>query len=172
MLVSSVLMVQAVAAHAQAVPGPSAIMRFQGRPVPSFEVQDRAGKAVRLSDFRGRVVIVNMWATWCPPCRAEMPSLERLAARYPKDLTVLAVSNDSDGWPAVDRFWGKRFGHLRVALAPGPDLAHGLGALGLPYSLIVDRDGREIARLPFGAEWDKGEIAALIGRSIAQRQST
>src|SRR5579859_645132 len=168
MLVSSVLMVQAVAAHAQAVPGPSAIMRFQGRPVPSFEVQDRAGKAVRLSDFRGRVVIVNMWATWCPPCRAEMPTLEKLAARYPKDLVVLAISNDEGGWRAIDQFWKNRFPHLRVALAPGPDLAPKLGALGLPYTLIVDRDGREIARVPQGAQWDQGELAALVARSVLQ----
>jgi thiol-disulfide isomerase/thioredoxin len=145
------------------------ITGFRGEAVPPVLVSDRAGKPVRLSDFRGRIVIVNMWATWCPPCRAEMPSLERLAARYPKDLVVLAVSNDTKGWPAIDGFWGDRFPHLHVALAPGPELGRQLGALGLPYSLIVDRDGREIARLPQGGEWDQGALAALVAQSISAR---
>jgi thiol-disulfide isomerase/thioredoxin len=147
---------------------PAAITHSQGKAVPSFTVADRSGKPIKVSDFRGRVVIVNMWATWCPPCRAEMPTFENLAARYPKDLVILAVSNDSGGWPAIDPFWKNRFPHLHVALAPGPDLAPKLGALGLPYTLVLDRQGKEIARVPFGGQWDRGELAALIARSIAQ----
>lgn len=147
---------------------PAAITHFQGAPVPAFKVADHAGRPVRVSDFRGRIVIVNMWATWCPPCRLEMPTFERLAARYPKDLVVLAVSNDMGGWPAVDRFWKTQFPHLHVALAPGPELAPSLGALGLPYTLVLDRQGREIARVPQGGQWDQGALAALIARSIAR----
>ena len=98
-----------------------------------------------------------------------MPSLERLAARYPNDLTVLAISNDADGWPAIDRFWGQNFPHLRVALASEPHVIGRLGALGLPYSLIVDRDGHEIGRVPRAIEWDKPDIESLIARSVASR---
>jgi thiol-disulfide isomerase/thioredoxin len=145
------------------------IQRFKGREIPPIAATDRAGRPIRLADLRGRVVIVNLWASWCPPCRMEMPSLERLAARYPDDLTVLAISNDVDGWPAIGRFWGQKFPHLRVALASQPDLIARLGALGLPYSLIVDRDGHEIGRIPQGIEWDKGEIKALIARSVASK---
>lgn len=144
-----------------------AITHFQGGAVPPVVAADHKGKSVRLSDWRGRTVIVNLWASWCPPCRAELPSLDRLAARYPSDLAVLAISNDADGWPAVDGFWKGQFPHLHLALANGPELGNSLGALGLPYSLVVDRDGREIARIPRGAEWDKGELAELIARSIA-----
>ena len=156
-----------VAARAQSAP--PVIQRFKGHEIPAIPATDRAGHPVQLADLRGRVVIVNLWASWCPPCRKEMPSLERLAAHYPNDLTVLAISNDDDGWPAIDRFWGQRFPHLRVALASEPDLVERLGALGLPYSLIVDRDGHEIGRIPWGIEWDKGEMEALIAQSIASR---
>ena len=158
-----------ISAHAQPAGPPIAITRFQGKSPPAVVVADRAGKAIRLSDLRGRIVIVNMWATWCGPCRAEMPTLDRLAAKYPKDLVVLAVSNDEGGWPAIDQFWKSQFPHLRVALAPDRQLAARLGALGLPYSLIVDRDGREIAGVPRGAAWDEGQLAALVARSVSQR---
>ena len=162
------LAVTIMAARAQFAP-PVIIERFKSHEIPAIPARDRAGHPVRLADLRGRVVIVNLWASWCPPCRMEMPSLERLAAQYPNDLTVLAISNDADGWPAIDRFWGQKFPHLRVALAAEPDLIGQLGALGLPYSLIVDRDGHEIGRIPQGIEWDKGEIKALIARSVASR---
>ena len=99
----------------------------------------------------------------------EMPSLERLAAQYPHDLSVLAISNDADGWPAIDRFWVGRFPHLHVALTSQPDLIARLGALGLPYSLIVDRDGHEIGRIPRAIEWDQGEMKAFIARSVASK---
>lgn len=157
-------------ASAQAGP-PAAITRFKGAPVSSFVVSDRAGKPVRLSDFRGRVVIVNMWATWCGPCRVEMPTLERLAARHPKDLVVLAVSND-DGWSPVDQYWKGQFPHLRLALAPDQSIAAKLGALGLPYTLILDREGKEIARVPRGAEWDEGELADLVARSLGMGRAS
>lgn len=157
---------------ASAQPGPpAAITRFKGAAVPSFVVSDRAGKPVRLADFRGRVVIVNMWATWCGPCRVEMPTLERLAARHPKDLVILAVSNDDD-WSPVDRYWKTQFPHLRLALAPDRNIASKLGALGLPYTLILDRDGKEIARVPRGAEWDEGELAALVARSVGKGRAS
>lgn len=153
---------------AQAQAAASVITRFNGRAVPAISAQDRAGRPVRLSDLRGKVVIVNLWASWCGPCRAEMPSLERLAAQYPNDLVVLAISNDEHGWPAVDRFAEGRFLHLRMALAGGSDLPGRLGALGLPYSLIVDRQGHEIGRVLTGAEWDKGALAALVAKNLAR----
>jgi thiol-disulfide isomerase/thioredoxin len=154
---------------ARAQTAPPVIQRFKGRAIPTIAAADRAGHQIDLPDLRGRIVIVNLWASWCPPCRMEMPSLERLAAQYPNDLTVLAISNDADGWPAIDGFWGRRFPHLRVALASQPDLLARLGALGLPYSLIVDRDGHEIGRMPHAIEWDKGEIKALITQVVSSK---
>jgi thiol-disulfide isomerase/thioredoxin len=161
------LMTSTLVARAQSAP--PVIQRFKGQEIPPFAANDRAGKPVQLADLRGRVVIVNLWATWCPPCRMEMPSLERLAALYPNDLTVLAISNDEDGWPAIDHFAGQRFPHLRIVLGPGPELIGQMGALGLPYSLIVDRNGHEIGRVPRGIEWDQGEMKALIARSVSSK---
>jgi thiol-disulfide isomerase/thioredoxin len=148
---------------------PPVIQRFKGLDIPPIVAVDRAGRPIRLGDLRGRVVIVNLWASWCIPCRAEMPSLERLAAQYPNDLTVLAVSDDEDGWAAIDRFWGQRFPHLRVALVSQPELPERLGALGIPYSLIISRDGHEIGRVIRATEWDSGAVKALIARSVSSR---
>lgn len=152
----------------QQASAPRAITRFHGMPVPDIVVSQKSGRSLHLSDLRGRIVILNVWATWCVPCRAEMPTLERLAARDPNNLVVLAVSIDEDGWPAVDQFWKSQFPHLRAALASSPDLPTELGALGVPYSLVVGRDGREIARVLRGAEWDRGELAALVTHSVSQ----
>lgn len=170
LLAATTLAAAPAGAFAQAGP-PAAITRFKGAAVPPVVVSDRRGKPVRLSDFRGRVVIVNMWATWCAPCRIEMPTLERLAARHPQDLVVLAVSNDDD-WAPVDRYWRSQFPHLRLARAADQSLAGKLGALGLPYTLILDREGREIARVARGAAWDEGELAALVARSVSKGRAS
>ncbi|HZC18033.1 MAG TPA: TlpA disulfide reductase family protein [Caulobacteraceae bacterium] len=159
------------AAHAQPGAGaaPSAVItRFKGRPAPSLSgASDRSGAPIDLPALRGKVVIVNMWATWCAPCRIEMPSLERLAAAHPRDLVVIAVSNDQQGWPAVNGFWGPKFAHVRLALASGPDLSRRLGVLGLPYSLVIDQNGDEVARVPRAGEWDAGALRSLVDAAIA-----
>ena len=138
-------------------------------PAPPIAARDRSGKAATLAGTAGKVVIINLWATWCGPCKAEMPSLERLAARHRGQVVVIAVANDDGGWPAIDRFWGRNFPHLRPVLASGPELGEALGVLGLPYTLVLGRDGREIARLPKAAEWDQGEPARLVAAAVAAR---
>ena len=148
-------------------PPPPIITRFRGRPPPPIAAIYASGEPVDLASLRGKVVIVNLWATWCAPCRLEMPSLERLAALHPKDLVVVAVSNDEKGWLAVRQFWGPQFAHLRPALAAGPRVAKQLGVLGLPYTLVIDRRGFEVARVPKAAEWDAGEPRRLIEQAIS-----
>ena len=148
-------------------PGPPIIKRFAGRPPPPIAAIYASGEPVDFASLRGKVVIVNLWATWCGPCRLEMPSLERLAALHPKDLAVVAVSNDEKGWPAVRQFWGPQLAHLRPALAAGPGLAEQLGVLGLPYTLVIDRRGLEVARVPKAAQWDTGDPRQLIEQAIA-----
>ena len=94
---------------------------------------------------RGRPVLVNFWASWCIPCRAELPSLERLAAKR-GDLFVVAVSVDADRHEAQKAFAG-RYPHLHLGYAPiGAVQAY--GALGIPYSVLFDRHGNEAARVP------------------------
>ena len=154
---------------AQQTANPSAILRgLAGRPVEGIDATLRNGKRTGADAFRGKVVVLNLWATWCPPCRAELPTLERLAAAHPRDLAVLAYSEDEGGWRAVDRFWDNRFPHLRLALA-GPGVMEGIGALGLPFTLVLDRHGKEIARVPRGVDWSVGEPRRLIERALARR---
>ena len=154
------------ATAAQAAPPSPIITRFAGRPAPALEAADRTGRLLNLAEHRGKIVIVNLWASWCVPCRAEMPSLQRLAAAHRKDVVVIAISNDDAGWPAVDRFWAGQFPALRPALATGSDMAKRLGVLGLPYTFVFDRQGRELARVPKAVEWDTGDARALVEAAI------
>ena len=100
---------------------------------------------------RGRPVLVNFWASWCIPCRAELPSLERLAAKR-GDLFVMAVSVDADRRDAQKAFAG-RYPHLHLGYAPIA-AAQAYGALGMPYSVLFDRRGNEAARVPRALAWD------------------
>ncbi len=152
----------------QAGSPPPIISGFAGRPVAKIDATLRNGKRTSPDVFRGKIVVLNLWATWCPPCRAELPTLDRLAAAHPGDLAVLAYSEDEGGWRAIDRFWGKRFPHLRLALA-GPGVMEGIGAIGLPFTIVLDRQGNEIARVPRGVDWSVGEPRKLIERALASR---
>lgn len=105
-------------------------------------------------------LLVNFWASWCVPCRAELPSLERLAARR-QDLVVMAVSVDADRRDARNAFAG-RYPHLRLGYAP-IDAVRAYGALGIPYSVLFDRHGHEAARVPRALAWDV-EGARYLGR--------
>lgn len=159
-----------LAQPAQSVLGsPPLIYGFAGRKAVNGRFADRQGRAKQVTDFQGRVVLVNLWSTWCGPCRVEMPSLDRLAAAFPGDLTVLPVSFDGRGWEAIDAFWGKRFSHMTPYLAKDTALTDGYGALGLPFSVLLDRQGREVARLPRAAEWDQGAYRALVAKTITSR---
>ena len=130
--------------------------------------RDGEGNEVRLGDFSGKVVLVNLWATWCAPCRAEMPSIDRLAgAMADADLAVLALSTDRFGAERIRSFLdeiGVR--HLAVYQDKRSEVARAAGAMGLPVTLILDREGREVARLTGDAEWDSPEAKAFLLRLI------
>lgn len=148
------------------------IRSHAGTPAPAMTFRDREGRPHKLAEFRGKVVIVNLWASWCAPCRAEMPALDRLVAAYPKDVVVVAISQDSGGWTAIDRFWRGQPTRIRTFLAEDGRMASQYGALGLPYSVLIGRDGREIARIPRAAEWDRGEFRAAVVKAIKAKPRT
>ncbi|MBI1777398.1 MAG: TlpA family protein disulfide reductase [Proteobacteria bacterium] len=139
------------------------------RPAPEGGFQDREGKRVPLGQFLGQVVLVNLWATWCAPCVEEMPSLERLQASLGgKDFTIIAVSSDRAGNKAVTPFLEKlALKLLPIYLDPDSSFTRGTGARGLPTSILIDRDGREVGRLEGAAAWDSPEAAALIRHYLA-----
>jgi len=133
-------------------------------PAPQSPMAAQDGRALRLADFHGRLVLVNFWATWCAPCVREMPSLLRLhRARAGADFTVLAVSQDLKGWPAIRPFVARHaLDGLPVAHDPKGALARAFGIRGIPTTVLLDRDGRILGRLAGIAEWDSPEVGMLI----------
>lgn len=138
--------------------------------VKDFIFEDGAGGKHHLADFRGRVVLLNLWATWCAPCRAEMPTLDRLQARLGSpEFEVVALSLDSGGPAAVKRFFGGIGVHsLGIYVDPSMDAQGALGAVGVPTTLLIDRDGREVARKLGPAAWDSHEVVDFIRKYVGQ----
>jgi thiol-disulfide isomerase/thioredoxin len=132
--------------------------------VPEIQFQDSDGKTLTLADFRGKVVLLNIWATWCVPCRREMPTLDRLQAELGgPDFQVLPLSIDRNGLEAITRFYAEvGVKHLGMYLDSSTEAAATLGAVGLPTTLLIDRDGREIGRLVGPAEWDSPDMVAFL----------
>lgn len=110
-------------------------------PAPDIEVTLRDGARLRLSELRGKVVFVNFWATWCPPCRKEIPDLEGLAKLMQHvPFEILAVSSD-DSWATLDTFFEGQPSRMRVGLDPPQDMATRFGTEKLPETYVVDRHG-------------------------------
>jgi thiol-disulfide isomerase/thioredoxin len=115
-----------------------------------------------LASFRGKPLLVNLWATWCAPCVAEMPTLDALAARE-KDLQVLAVSQDLDGKEKVDAFFAQRgFRMLQPYIDPQLSLMSELKVNTLPTTILYDAEGREVWRMTGMEDWEASRAAGLI----------
>ncbi|MDP2738988.1 MAG: TlpA disulfide reductase family protein [Pseudorhodobacter sp.] len=121
-----------------------------------------------LAEYRGKWVVLNFWATWCAPCRKEMPGLDRLqAAMGGERFAVLALATGRNLRPAIDKFLAEGgISHLTVWRDPGSDLAHRMGVMGLPLTVILDPDGREVGRLIGEADWDSENARAVLGALI------
>lgn len=129
---------------------------------PPFE--DGAGRDLMLSDFAGRVVLLNIWATWCPPCREEMPALDALQRKLGgPDFAVVPISTDRGGIDAARSFY-KEIGIRDLGLYWGEDIRVQLAfaAFGLPTTLLINRKGQELARIFGPAKWDKPAAIAQI----------
>ena len=166
----------AAAASSRAAP-PARVRGFDaaraGTPAPAVAFTGPDGRPVRLADFAGRPVLLNLWATWCAPCVAEMPALDRLAARAGEGLVVLTVSQDLEERRAVDPFFARgRFRHLRPYTDPDNGLPLALGATGLPVSVLYDAAGREVWRLAGEWEWDRVDPATLASLARAGASAT
>lgn len=123
--------------------------------LPPLRFTTADGGTYPLAAAHGKGVVLNFWATWCPPCVAEMPALDALAIRLaPRDIAVLTVSADHGGAPAVQSFYAAHhITHLPLLLDPGDAAVQALGLRGFPTTLIIDRQGRERARLEGAADW-------------------
>jgi thiol-disulfide isomerase/thioredoxin len=145
------------------------VFRQQPESLPEVTFQDANGRARTLADWRGKVVLLNLWATWCLPCRKEMPALDRLQSELASDsFAVVAVSIDRSGLPGARKFL-EQAGVARLALYADATarMASTLRAAGLPASLLLDREGREIGRLLGPAAWDSEDAKRLIRAALA-----
>jgi thiol-disulfide isomerase/thioredoxin len=137
-------------------------------PVAPISFTDARGATHRIGELAGRGVVVNLWATWCVPCVAELPALARLAAQVAGDgIVVLPLSSDRGGAAAVERFFhGHAIVGLDIMLDPGGAAGEALAARGVPTTVIVDRVGRERARLEGAADWAAPAMVAAIRRLV------
>lgn len=133
------------------------------------EVSDAAfvapdGSEVRMSDFAGQYILLNFWATWCAPCRKEMPGLDALEAEFGSDtFRVLTVATGRNPEAALTRFFAETdIQNLPKYRDPRQGLARNMAVLGLPVTVLIDADGREIARLTGDAEWDSDSAKAIL----------
>jgi thiol-disulfide isomerase/thioredoxin len=140
---------------------------FDVHPVPRdlgpLRFSDARGAPQSLAAFRGRVVLLNVWATWCPPCREEMPTLDRLQDGLGgSNFEVVAVSIDTEGLPVVQTFF-RQIGikHLHPYLDTFMEVG-ALGAMGIPLTLLIDRDGCEAGRKVGPATWDDPTLVQTI----------
>ena len=143
--------------------------------VPQTAFFDPGGKTHRLADWQGRHVLVNFWATWCAPCRHEMPSLDRLEAEFggPDFAVVTIATGRRNALPAIEKFFADAgVSHLPILLDPRSALAREMGVLALPVSVLIAPDGREMGRLTGDADWHaeaaRKLVATLIGAQPAQ----
>ncbi len=134
------------------------------QPLPVFHFVDSSGAKRTLADFNGRTVLLNVWATWCPPCREEMPSLDRLHARMAGDsFQVLAISTDLNGISVVQEFYRKvGINSLEAYIDEDGETENALKVPGLPTTLLIDKKGNAVGVKVGPAEWDSDEVVAVV----------
>lgn len=137
-------------------------------PVPAVTFKDGAGNDVTLEAFKGRTVLVNLWATWCGPCREEMPSLDRLQAALGSDkFEVIALSLDRGGADASKKFLDEvKATNLKLYVDPSAKAGSALKLIGMPTTVLINREGQEVGRLAGSAEWDSEEAKKLIEATL------
>lgn len=142
-----------------------------GSRAPDFQVTNvRTGRPAALADYRGKVILVNIWATWCDPCRLEMPSMEKLSERLQgTDFRVVAVSVDKDGPDAVMTFVNELGLHFDILQDRSGAVQATLQTTGVPESFVIDRTGVIIKKVIGAAEWDAPVNETLIKRLLDAR---
>lgn len=142
------------------------------RAAPGTTFFDEAGKPTTLADFKGQVVVMNLWATWCAPCKKEMPTLAKLAGAYAaQPLKVLPISVDRDSDLNLAQAEMAANPPLKLYRDPGYKLSFELEprAAGYPTTVIYDKQGRERARLSGDADWSSPEARGLVEKLLAER---
>lgn len=141
--------------------------------LPDIPVADMAGGVHHPASFKGKYMLVNFWATWCAPCRKEMPQLDALEGELGSDdFQVLLVAVGRNPPEAIQKFFGEAgITRLETLLDPKQALAAAAGVFGLPITLLLNRDGQEIARMRGDADWHSPEAVAFLTAVIAADQA-
>lgn len=148
------------------------VAKAQPVDLPPIEFVDADGSPKSIADWKDKVVLLNLWATWCGPCRKEMPALDKLKADLAgDDFDLVALSVDRTGLEKPKKFL-EEIGvkHIELYNNSSGKLAQSLKAFGMPTTLLLDRQGRELGRLVGPAEWDTPDAVALIKAAIARKE--
>ena len=154
----------------------SSVIRFAKNPeaAPAFLLHDINGKIVSTADWKGKVVILNFWATWCPPCREEIPELVRLQIKYKDKLLIIGASEDEDGPQKVQQFVQRYGVNYPIVMATKELIDNYGGVPALPTSFLIDPEGRIVQKHTGLYEYDvyDREVRALAGLSVDARIET
>lgn len=141
---------------------------LEGNPAPDFTLKDLSGNPVQLSSLKGKVVLVNFWATWCPPCREEIPSMVKLnQAMQGKNFRMLAISIDEGGKGAVEEFFKRNGATLPALLDTDGQVARRYGTTGVPETFVVDTKGVIAKKVVGGLDWSHPEVIQALQQLMA-----
>lgn len=154
------------ALHATPAATPAAAV---GTPMPTLCFADATGAERCLSEWHGQAVLLNLWATWCAPCTAEMPELDRLQSELgSQGLAVVALSLDRHGAPRVRRFLQReRLEHLQLFVDPEMNALAAAGVRAIPAALLVDASGVVVHRFAGPVDWSAPQVRAILSRALA-----
>ncbi|MBI4412240.1 MAG: TlpA family protein disulfide reductase [Deltaproteobacteria bacterium] len=136
-----------------------------GKEAPDFSLKDEKGNTVRLSGLRGKVVLLHFWATWCPPCVEEIPSLDKMVKKFdPAKFMLLPVSVDEEGADAIKAFRKRVSFSFSAGLNPKADVADLYGVYRLPESLLIDQNGKVVKRIGGPQDWEHPRWEEMINK--------
>jgi cytochrome c biogenesis protein CcmG/thiol:disulfide interchange protein DsbE len=143
-----------------------------GDKAADFKLEDLTGKTVSLSSYKGKVVFLNLWATWCGPCREEMPSMETLYDEFKNDpdFVMLAVSQDTKGKSAVLPYVQKNGYHFEILLDPENKVGEQYNVSGVPETFIIDRKGRIVAHHMGAFDWSRPDVKEALQQLLQAKQ--
>ena len=146
------------------------LIESEATPVPEIEFTDLDGGTHRLADWKGKVVLLNFWATWCAPCREEMPSLDALQkAKGGEAFEVLTVASGRNTEAAINRFFQESgVTDLPTLTDPQMALARAFGVMAMPVTILIDAEGNEVARMTGDADWSSPAALALVDQMLAE----
>ena len=138
-----------------------------GKPAPDFTLQDEKGDTIRLSRYRGKVVLVHFWAAWCPPCVEEFPSLDKMVKKFdPEKFVFLPVSVDEEGINAIREFRKRVSFDFPVVLNPKTDVADAYGTYSLPTSFLIDKNGTVVKKISGPQDWEQARWEGMIRKLL------